>query len=326
MFIITSFVDIAQEFTDVHPTDYYVLEIILTFTGLIFYCLCGYCNLFQIINDLNSDRSQNRYLPFFRGPKSIAYWAVLFALIGTIVSTIRCILPIFYYLPSQDKYPWLVPFNGITGTLSGLSFMAAGFAFMFINEVWIYKPQKLAFWVAWFGGIGGINFFILGIGKFFAFNSNLTFWLVIVPNLVGTIFYLFTHILTLFMWKKEQFGSSYLPHLNYTKLETETKKNVLYRDLFFLCLYIAVGILQIIGISYASLCDEFQDWTKGYVKGLSAAFFILLMGSFLHKEPERVPFSYLLWYLRVWFIWTFFDGIIDNFHISGNQCETYGNQ
>ena len=185
----------------------------------------------------------------------------------------------------------------------------SGFVFMFINRVWIYKPHKLAFWVAWFGGIGGINFFILGIGKFFPFDSTASFWMVIVPNLVGTFCFLCCHLLSLFMWKLEQFGSSYLPHLNYTKVQKKKrKKNVLYRDLFFLCLYISVGILQIIGISYASLCVYFEDWIKNYVKGLSAAFFILLMGSFLHKEPERAPFSYLLWYFRTARFW-------NNFHL-----------
>eukprot|EP01084_Bolivina_argentea_P199059 340677_1 len=60
----------------IHYHDYYALFTINNFVGMLFYCIGGYCSIFQVINDIGSPR-HTRYCICFRDKKTKSFWALL---------------------------------------------------------------------------------------------------------------------------------------------------------------------------------------------------------------------------------------------------------
>ena len=99
---------------------------------------------------------------------------------------------------------------------------------------------------------------------------------------------------------------------------------VLYRDIFFIVLYCITASGSTFAISYALQCKDFEDWIKNYFLALMGSVAILVISSFMHKEPAKASFSYLLWFLRVYMTIYTINLVIDVYHISGTECTKYG--
>ena len=54
-----------------------------------------------------------------------------------------------------------------------------------------------------------------------------------------------------------------------------------------------------------------------------ASMVLLSIGSFMHREPEKPPFIYLVWFLRLFMLWYTLNLVVDAWHISGTECDAY---
>jgi len=146
--------------------------------------------------------------------------------------------------------------------------------------------------------------------------------------LVGSFLYLIGSVLSLLMWKLQQFGLVYLPELNVegerTKKKLKKSNFVMYRDVLFLCMYVITLCGAISAMTYASLCEQYQDWIKNFTLATLASIVILAIGSFMHREPEKPPFTYILWFVRFFMMFYTANLVIDGYHLSGNECGIYG--
>ena len=204
--------------------------------------------------------------------------------------------------------------------------IVTGLLAMYLNKCWRWKPHSLGWIVSWLNGVGGFFFFIAGLTGFMQEIEFITPW----AYLCGSFCYLLGSIGALVMWKLQQFGYIYMPELNQNKQRSygvwkKQRNTVLYRDIFFINLYIITAALAISSISYAVQCKRYSDWIKNYALIAIGALGVLLLGSVIHFEPEKPPFSYLLWFLRFYMCFYTVNLCVDAYHISGKECKRYGN-
>ena len=202
-------------------------------------------------------------------------------------------------------------------------------------QCWKWRPYKLGWVISWLNGIGGFLFFVsCAVFTWWdngdADRETFRLWLCAGPLLVGSVLYWIGSVLSLVMWKLQQFGLVNLPFLNkqkrrdYIERNLEQKDKVLYRDILFLILYSLDVAMAFIAISYALQCEKYEDWIKNFLLGSLASIALLSLGSFMHQTPKKPPFLYFIWFIRCYFVFYTSNLAIDLWHISGSQCAKYG--
>eukprot|EP01083_Nonionella_stella_P147866 467168_1 len=317
-------------------TDFYCLVTVAFFAGACCFTMGTYFAYYEVINEQTQSSRRKRIFCCYAGKRNINFYAVLTYFIGTICYqlntttgrvfyTIRGVLKMNFTRGSLTWYLLLqMPIF-----FGGLCFWVGAMFEMHLNKAWKWRPTKLSWIVCWLNGVGGFTFFMAGIGLFFEDQPLIILWMTIIPYLFGSFCYFLGGIGSLWMWKLNQFGLCHLPQLNteHHLHRTEKRKGkniVLYRDIFFLCFYVVTLATAITCIAYASICVRYGDWIKNFALALVASIVILAMGSFVHREPERAPVSYLLWFLRFFMIIYTINLMVDGYHLSGNSCYTYG--
>eukprot|EP01084_Bolivina_argentea_P259972 438877_1 len=301
-------------------SDYYTLVDVAYLTGGIAYEFGSYLTYYSIINESNKNKLKRVYF-IMPGKWTLGYKSSLTFLMGGTIAKFGSIIDFMQITYIKWDNIWII--YKICSFIGNTCFCIAGLMAMYLNECWKWKPYRLEWFVSWFNGIGGLLFFIAGIVALF--NDFMVPWL----YLFGSICYLIASIAALMMWKLQQFGYIYMPELN-KKQQTygvwKKKRNiVLYRDILFINLYVITAALAITSISYAVQCKRYSDWIKNYSLIAIGSLGVLLLGSVIHTEPEKPPFSYLLWFLRFYMTFYTVNLCIDAYHISGKECKHYGN-
>jgi len=99
---------------------------------------------------------------------------------------------------------------------------------------------------------------------------------------------------------------------------------VMYRDVAFICLYVVTFGTAVSAISYSFLCPQREDMIKNFLLACLASVVLLGIASFMHREPEKPPFTYILWFMRAFMSFYTINLFIDTWHLSGTECEIYG--
>ena len=94
--------------------------------------------------------------------------------------------------------------------------------------------------------------------------------------------------------------------------------------LIFIFLYCITTAIGITGVAYAFHCGKYSDWAKNFLLATVLPLGMMVCGSVIHRDPEKKPFSYLLWFVRFVMVWYTINLAIDTYHISGGQCGRYG--
>ena len=219
-------------------------------------------------------------------------------------------------------------FSKIPLIIGGIFFFLGGYYGFRLNYCLKFRPHRLGWWVAWFNFFGGILFGIGGFGCLWI-NSNHLFWqklyyfLTTLPYLIGSLFYLIGSVGTLIMWKLEQFGLAFLPKINIVN-QNDRKHTINFKQLFFILLYCVVICIALIGGVYSQFCHKYRDWIKDFLFAMILPFGMLVICSIIHRDPEKKPYAYLLWFVRVMIFWFCFNVSIDAYHVSPLQCGIYG--
>eukprot|EP00484_Ammonia_sp_Unknown_P000534 CAMPEP_0197022924 /NCGR_PEP_ID=MMETSP1384-20130603/3722_1 /TAXON_ID=29189 /ORGANISM="Ammonia sp." /LENGTH=454 /DNA_ID=CAMNT_0042451051 /DNA_START=16 /DNA_END=1377 /DNA_ORIENTATION=+ len=291
---------------ELEAKDVYTLVTYLYFCGSFAFLIQSYLSYYQILSE-RSSKDYNHLMQYtwlykyllLWGKKTVHYWTIFWLLLGTIVYHVAVTFEVLKYDFEPHSTYWYL-FKFIPLWLGGFLFFVSGYLQMRINKFWLWRPYKLSWIAAYLNGLGGFFFFIGGFGVYFYPAPQhywLAFYLLKVPYLVGSLLYLMGSVIYLYMWKLQQFGMSYLPHLNkeskaYKKPE---KHLILNRDIIFIILYNFSALLGILGVAYSVQCHKFENWIKDFVEKVYASFGILSIASFLHREPEKPPFNYLIW-------------------------------
>ena len=259
------------------------------------------------------------------GDRTLGYYSSLTFLIGGLLTKFGSAADMAQIEYVRGDTLWI-----IIRTLSvfgNSAFCAAGFMAMYLNEAWRWKPHNLGWIVSWFNGFGGFLFFVAGVGGL-APEGLLQFVLLRWGYFLGSLCYLFASMGSLIMWKLQQFGYVYMPNLNANNRKNakwrKKHKTVLYRDIAFINLYVLMAALGITSISYCIQCSKYVDWIKNYALTIVGTIGVLTLGSIIHREPTKPPFSYLLIILRVYMVFLTVNMIVDAYDISGSHCRLYG--
>ena len=135
--------------------------------------------------------------------KSVSWWVVTVFLVGALfynINTAGGLVP----LP-----PWLV---WGSATIGGILFAIGGALELIQNKGYRWRPTKLSWWLSYCNCVGGFCFAFASLyGLLVNPASNMG---VKIPFLVGSIGYFVSGIVSVLMWKLDQFGSAFLPYLN----------------------------------------------------------------------------------------------------------------
>ena len=151
-----------------------------------------------------------------------------------------------------------------------------------------------------------------------------------VPYVLGSFGYLIGSILSMMMWKLNQFGLVYLPDLNAEIMmhfkgspkdrTGDNSRSVLYLDIFFLCLFTLSSATGIYAVTFAAMCPRYGDWSKNFLLSTVGHLSVVALGSVMHRVPTVPPYSYLLWVLRLYLCWDFVNLSLDMKRVVGGHC------
>jgi hypothetical protein len=263
-------------------------------------------------------------------PSNTRTVGIISGMINLFGGTLAKVPPLFDLLhqsPAWGSNLWII--LQICRILGNASYFVAGVMAMYLNQCWKKNQRrKLAFWISWWNGLGGLIFFVSGFGCILPMDVVQS-TLYPLGYLIGSVLYLGGSIGALVMWKLNQFGYVYAPSLNrYNKrdrLAAKKRKNILYRDIAFIGLYNISAALAVMAIAFSFQCHRYSDWIKNQLHVLLGSFTVLLLGSVMHAEPLKRPYTYLLWFLRFYIVLLTASLAVDTYHLSSERCFSYGN-
>jgi len=267
-----------------------------TFVGGTFFGIGIYLSYLELINlHTDIDNSRVRRLIFNWESMSdggeVSVWSLvgsILYLVGACCYTLDQISDFQQLTPLQEEYllEWPLIFGGFC-------FFLGGCCELVINRSWSPRLTELVWWVSMLNFIGGFCFWTSACPSICPDMIGLT------VGEVGTVFYLFAAVMSLFMWQGEQFGGAIMPMLNRALREggqlrvmkdpqsgvsriiaatteassdsdTESRKDLSdvlnprlsCRTIVFLCLYLVMGAVQVLS-SCMTLADLSNDISRG---------------------------------------------------------------
>lgn len=204
--------------------------------------------------------------------------------------------------------------------LGSIGFVVGGLLECFRNKVFSQFKNSAGQLVSLTNAIGGLLFLVAATtGINTGLSKAITMWVVDFPYLVGSVCYLIGSIISLWMWKDEQYGLSKLPEINLGPRIKEPVEAVISMheqygcgrskasQLPFLALYVAnsIAAVMLLSISLAhkapfeSTHHFYNSRVMDNMLNFSLSHSILLLGSVIHHTPTARPHNYILISARV---------------------------
>lgn len=281
---------------ELNPTQAMALVDYPYFAGSFTFSLGAYISWWETMNFTDPPPPKTVWVSFKN--RNISWWICWWYVVGTT----------FYYgntLTNIDAWklpPSWSPFAWWMGFFGGLGFTIAGLCEVIAHKGWKFRPHKMGWWVSWFNFFGGSLFAVAAaIGFYFEVSPEYALaakW----SYLIGSFLYLIGSILSLTMWKTEQFGLAFMPELNLTE-EKNKRNTVSFVQLPFLFMYCCTSAISVTGLVYSWCADDYWDHFSTFILALVIPTGVLCLGSVIHRVPEEPPYSYLLWFLRFIMAW-----------------------
>jgi len=266
------------------------------FAGSITFSLGSYISWWETMNFKDPPPAKTVWFSF--RDRNTPWWICWWYVVGTTFYYGNTLAGIeAFYLPkSWSSFPWWMSFFG------GCGFTLGGICEMIAHKFWKFRPHKLGWWTAYFNFVGGFLFVIAAaIGFWFEVDpmyAKASKW----AYLVGSFSYLCGGMLSLVMWKSEQFGLAFMPMLNLTN-ENNKRHTVSFLQLPFLFMYCCTSAISVSGIVYTYCASDHWNVVSSFVLSLVIPTGVLGLASVIHRVPEKPPYSYLLWFLRFIMAW-----------------------
>ena len=278
--------------------DNYALITVAYFVGCITFGLASYLSYYEVINKPDNVKVGKSFC-LYSGKKGKEFWIAFCYFCGMILYVIATGVAVLGYWFEVWSIQWWLLSQGPV-FIGGLFFALGGFLGLLQRYT-----DKLSRIISVLSCLGGIMFFVAGIGQFFS-DPLIVFWMVKIPYTIGSVSYLISSTLGLWQW-----------HSGYDGNEFHQCCDVVFSVLYTIT--VAVGIT---GIVYAVLCERFIDWIKGFVLAVLVGIVVLMFGS--KKRPHGGRYQYIKRCSRIFMIIFTMNQIIDAYHISGQECEAYG--
>jgi len=296
----------------------------ITFVGTLCYTLACYLLFFEIIN-----------LPIKKGDKlnfiwcdwstlstkygvKVPTWLGGFAYFaGAIMYQIAGTFALLSNWIDEDYIPYLVAYPLIVG---GVGFVVGGVCEILLNEVWRPRPYELVWWTSILNSIGDVLFLFSALPIFTEFEMC-------VLSGVGAIHFLLAGILSLLMWKSEQFGLTLLAQLNAVAKEEgvrvgltemggkvaiavpETCGHVLGaksfspRGALFIALFSLTGAVSAINCCFSDRhpstgLRDLSITLQEYINVVIVHMVLIMKSAGLHRVPKEQPWRCLVLSLR----------------------------
>jgi len=311
-------------YDDVEADDSYILVVVAFFVGTVAFLIGSYLGLYEVINIDSSDETRYLLPKDKKDCRNMSWIAAMSYFVGCLfyqITVTNDVLQITY--PPYSAGYWLI--LKLPLFIGGIFFGVGGIGEIVLNKGWMWRPTKLAFYTAWLNGVGGIMFFIAGVA-YIASDENVRS--VQIPYVLGSFGYMAGGVLSLMMWKLQQFGLVYLPDLNRELTIFHSKKGraeiVLYTDIFFLCIFCLSAATGVYAVTFATLCEHYKDWAKNFALSTVISVGVIALGSVMHRVPTKRPYKYLVYLLRFYLCWDMINMMIDTYNISGDKCHSYG--
>jgi len=220
-----------------------------------------------------------------------------------------------FFTLTDDEGTWIEWFMAVCGSIC----FCVGVYYECMSNKVLTEPNiyKIGQWLAVCNVIGGVFFLIAATGGMTKkFDEVQERWLVDFTYLIGSIAFAAGSMISLHMWKDEQYGLGLVPHLNSPSHRHANEKGAhdqRYKDLEkygcgkssilqlpWLWLYIinsSASVIELGGESY-STDPSFVKITSA-VLNMALCHGILLLGSVIHHVPTAAPANWLLIYMRI---------------------------
>jgi len=220
-----------------------------------------------------------------------------------------------FFTLTDDEGTWIAWFMAVLGSSC---FFVGGYYGCMSNKVFT-EPNinKIGQWLVMCYAIGGVFFLIAATGGMAKkFDEVQQRWLVNFAYLVGSIAFGAGAMISLHMWKDEQYGLGLVPHLNTPEHRNVSEKGAhdkRYKELEkygcgkssllqlpWLWLYIINSTASVIDLGGECYSPEpsFVSITSAFLN-MALCHGILLLGSVIHHVPTAAPANWLLIYMRI---------------------------
>mmetsp|Transcript_96875 Transcript_96875/g.273420 ORF Transcript_96875/g.273420 Transcript_96875/m.273420 type:complete len:468 (-) Transcript_96875:167-1570(-) len=204
-------IDLITTYAIGTPEMLYELTKVPNLVGGFFFMAGIYLSWFELIN-MDSEKLNANKLHYFwvsiesvtdLGIDKASYVGALTYLLGAVLYTISQVSDFWELTPGVHNV--LIDWPLIVG---GLMFFLGGVCELKINKVFESAPTRLVWWVAVLNCYGGLTFWLSACPALFPGKLATRF------AVTGTITYLLAAVLSLLMWRGEQYGGALILTLN----------------------------------------------------------------------------------------------------------------
>jgi len=204
-------IDLITTYAIGTPEMLYELTKVPNLVGGFFFMAGIYLSWFELIN-MDSEKLNANKLHYFwvsiesvtdLGIDKASYVGALTYLLGAVLYTISQVSDFWELTPGVHNV--LIDWPLIVG---GLMFFLGGVCELKINKVFESAPTRLVWWVAVLNCYGGLTFWLSACPALFPGKLATRF------SVTGTITYLLAAVLSLLMWRGEQYGGALILTLN----------------------------------------------------------------------------------------------------------------
>jgi len=281
--------------------------------GNVAFMIGAYAGVIEVINIPNTNR--DRKTSYFISSKhelriliDLVGWKPIFGYISYFIGALCFNVEAIFSLsltPSAKLLVWT------PATLGALGFFAGACLEGHHNRIWEVNDRVL-FCLCTSNAVGSFFFFLAGVSGFFVVGSHK--WLVGFPYAVGSVLLAVGALCSLWLWKNEQYGLSFLPELNMKRREAaDPEENVMDMhaeygcgradawQLPWLVMYIINAASSVVQIGIVTVLNNY-----GNLVAIASAVFnfllshgILVLASVVHHVPTAQPHRCLLIYMRL---------------------------
>eukprot|EP00928_Gymnodinium_smaydae_P062909 TRINITY_DN4663_c0_g4_i2.p1 TRINITY_DN4663_c0_g4~~TRINITY_DN4663_c0_g4_i2.p1 ORF type:complete len:523 (+),score=50.47 TRINITY_DN4663_c0_g4_i2:51-1619(+) len=161
---------------------------------------CDWKGLLKLLQEESEDEESEKQVYWYQAWSSIAGWVTY--MIGAVLYLMGNSLDLF----TMDT-SWHVAVVDWPLLLGGFFFFLGGLCEVIHNRVWATLPTTLVWWSSVLNGVGGAGYWLSSCPNWVGEEADNI-------GLFGTVLYLIGAVLSLCMWRGEQFGLNLISNLN----------------------------------------------------------------------------------------------------------------
>jgi len=331
-------IDVITTYAIGTPEMLYELTKIPHLVGGTFFLGGIYLAWFQLIN-IDSEKLNDNNIRYLwvsidavtgLGIETASYVGSLMYLLGAVLYTIAQVADFWELAPLWHNR--LIDWPLILG---GFLFFTGGLCELKINKVFTSAPTRLVWWVSVLNCYGGLTFWLSACPALFPGKLATRF------AVTGTITYLLAAVLSLLMWRREQFGGALIPPLNRvgqvavkpapnandqivlevkdddsSRMEDALRPRLSWSRLFFLIVYVCISAFSVIACcmclnhrkDYTDDPETFRRMLNVFITGFVN---IIIVHMVLVLDSAIEPYRLLAIVMRVLLVVLFLNTLLE---------------